>query len=221
MNIGFYGHSNCAYRSPDSFLDLVANNFNANIVNQGCMQGSEERILFELKKTKDLDVAVIFHSPSKYLFIPKSDRDISVNSFDRSRADYLMERYQVEDPHVENFNPKFKELFKNNENLLEVISIYRDYFYHPDLVLNRFYGALAQIDQYLSSKKIFSIHVIDKNNNIPNWFTFNSGIVDHSTMEIIEQYPGKNPFFVNCVNRLGNILVAKNLINIIKQNYHG
>ena len=50
MNIGFYGHSNCAYSSPDSFLDIVANRLGANLVSKGVKQGSQERILFDLKK---------------------------------------------------------------------------------------------------------------------------------------------------------------------------
>lgn len=216
MNIGFYGHSNCAYRGEESFLDIVAKNFNGKIVNTGVKQGSEERILFEIKKTKNIDLAIIFHSPPKYLFIPDSDRDIDTTGFTNKRAEELFKNDKLDTQFVEKFNPLFKNKFENNEILFSSIDTYKKYFYHPDLSTNRFYGALIQIDQYVTAKKINAVHIIDKSAiPIPAWFKFSSGIVDYSIAEIIRNNPSKNKFFYNCTSKEGNILVARELVNII------
>jgi len=215
MNIGFYGHSNCAYRSPDSFLDLVATHYNGKIVNKGCKQGSEERILFELKKTKHLDVAVIFHCHHNALFIPDSDRDVHAIDVTYDRANNLFHTTHLDTEFEKENSPKFINLFKNDDNLLNVIDIYKNYLYHQDLELNRYYGALMQIDQYLTYKKNKAIHVIDKRCAIPLWFKFN-GYVDESIMQISEQEVAKNPFFANCISKHGNKLIADKIIEIIE-----
>ena len=215
MNIGFYGHSNCAYRSPDSFLDLVASNFRGDIVNIGCKQGSEERILFELKKTRNLDIAIIFHSQLGSLFIPNSDRDVNVNSLTFERAEDLFLNDHLDVSFTENNSPKFKQLFEDNENLFSSFDTYRKYFYHQDLTLNRYYGALIQIDQFLSYKNIKAIHVLDKKCPIPVWFKFTSGYVDYSIMEIADKCKAQKPFFVNCISKEGNKMIADKLISIV------
>lgn len=216
MNIGFYGHSNCAYRGNESFLDIVAKTFNANIVNTGVKQGSEERILFELKKTKNIDLAIIFHSPPKYLFIPETDRDIDTTGFKTKRAEEIFKNDHLDVRFVENHNQLFKNKFKNNETLFSAIDIYKKYFYHPDLSINRFYGALIQIDQYLTEKNIESIHVVDKDAiPIPAWFKFSSGIVDYSVAEIARKNPAKMDFFYNCMTKEANTIIAEKLVNMI------
>lgn len=213
MNIGFYGHSSCAYRSEHSFLDIVANNYNGKVVNKGSKQGSEERILFELKKTKHLDVAVIFHCHHNALFIPESDRDVHAIDVTYDRAQNLFQTH-LDSEFGDEHNPKFKSLFETDDNLSNMVETYKKYLYHPDLELNRYYGALIQIDQYLSFKNIKAIHVLDKRCVVPNWYKFN-GYVDESIMQICEQEVAKNPFFVNCVSQYGNRLIADKLIEII------
>lgn len=213
MNIGFYGHSNCAYRSEHSFLDLVAQHYNGKVVNQGCKQGSEERILFELKKTKHLDVAVIFHSHHNALFIPDSDRDVHAIDVTYDRATNMFQSH-LDNEFSNKHNPKFRNLFQTDGNLFDAIDAYKKYFYHKDLELNRYYGALIQIDQYLSFRNIKAIHVVHDSCAIPSWFEFN-GYVDETIMQICEQEVAKNPFFVNCVSQYGNRLIADKLIEII------
>jgi hypothetical protein len=216
MNIGFYGHSNCAYRGNGSFIDIIAERFKAKIVNTGVKQGSEERILFELKKTKSIDLAIIFHSPPRYLFIPETDRDIDTNSFKFKRAEEIFKDDHLDVDFTEKHSQLFKNKFENNENLFAAVDVYRKYFHHPDLSMNRFYGALIQIDQYISEKSISTIHVVDKNAiPIPSWFSFKHGIVDYSVAEIIKQNPAKNNFFYNCITEEANALIAEKLINII------
>jgi len=215
MKIGFYGHSNCAYRSKDSFIDLIADHFSAEVVNVGVKQGSEERVLFELKKTKNIDVAVIFHCPASCLFLPECDRDIDIKSFDFSKVKNLFENFHLDSEFVETYQPKFKEVFKTDFNFFECIETYKKYLHHPDLMMNRYYGALSQIDQYIKFKNIFVIHVIDKKLPIPDWFSFSNGIVNTEIMEIVNKFPAKNPFYVNAISKEANLLVSNLLINII------
>ena len=66
LRIGFYGHSTCAYRGATSFLDLVAEQLSARVVNTGVRMGSEERALLDLKRTRP-DVAIVFHSQSRLI----------------------------------------------------------------------------------------------------------------------------------------------------------
>lgn len=213
MNVGFYGHSNCAYRSIDSLIDIFADKVNANVVNTGVRQGSEERILFELKKTKDLDLAIIFHSEPHFIFIPNSDRDLTMKQLTSDKAEYLFNEFG--NYYHQLHHKKFTELFKTSEELKLATHYLKTYFYHPDLLLNRFYGSLMQIDQYLLAKNIQAIHVIPKN-SIPPWFEFKSGIVDHSIVEMFDLYRTKpNESFANVMTKEGNNAVADKLFNLI------
>jgi hypothetical protein len=213
MNIGFYGHSNCAYRSADSFLDIVAKKLNSNIVNIGARQGSEERILFELKKTKNLDLAVIFHSEPHFIFIPNADRDLSMKQINSDKFKYIFSDFS--NAYHREHHKKFVDLFKTAEELESAIHYLKNYFYHPDLQMNRFYGSLIQVDQYLLAKNIPAIHVISSN-TIPTWFKFSSGIIDETIMELISHYQLKpNEAFVNVMTKDGNIAVAEKLIELI------
>jgi hypothetical protein len=215
-NIGFYGHSNCAYRSDDSLIDILANNIGSTIVNTGVRQGSEERILFELKKTKDLDLAIIFHSEAQFIFVPNADRDISIKQITNSKSNYIFADHL--NTYHQIHHKKFVELFKNPEELEAAVHYLKTYFYHPDLQLNRFYGSLIQIDQYLTTKRIPAIHVVSPN-TIPNWFKFTSGIVDTEIIQLVKSHALiAGEWFVNIINKEGNRAIAKRLQEIIEDN---
>lgn len=221
--VGFYGHSNCAYRSPDSFIDILSNQFNAEIVNIGTRQGSEERVLFELKKTKNLDLAVIFHCPHNLLFIPGSDRDFALGKQITKKAEYMWRKQQSESLNASwNFHKehhtKFIEKFETPDKFIQVMSDYRIYLEHPDLVMNRFYGALIQIDQYLSSKNINAIHIVIPEVAMPTWFKFQSGVVENTVADLLEEHASSDQWFVNCITQQGNILVAERLKEVITTN---
>jgi hypothetical protein len=83
MNIGIYGNSICEWnRVQDfSFIKKLEDFYSANIIHTGTTMCSEERILFDLKKTKNLDLAIIFHAKAKWIYIPSWHRDIE--SLDR------------------------------------------------------------------------------------------------------------------------------------------
>lgn len=216
MNIGFYGHSNCAYSSPDSFLDIVAGRLSANLVSKGVRQGSQERILFNLKKTRNLDVAIIFHSEPGYTFLPNCDRDIDLTNISKRRMETVFRQEEWNGSFLANYNPSFKEHFKSLEAVVNTATVYRDHLYHPDAVLNRFYGALLQIDRYLVDRSIPCVHVLSYSNAIPDWFKFSSGIVDYTVMDLCQKYKTeRDQFFVNTVTREGNLAVANRLITLI------
>ena len=211
--VGFYGHSNCAYRGGNSHVDLFAKHFGLDVVNLGVKQGSEERILYELKKTKELDLAVIFHCEPQYLFLPGCDRDIGLNHLKEHRANYLFENW--DNDHSLEHNKRFIEKFKTPENFIMAIQAYKDYFYSIDLQINRFSGALVQIDGYLTAKNIPSIHVIGK--SFPNWFKFTSGAVDKDIQLIIKNNSVTHGTFnVNCISDTGNQLIFERLTELVE-----
>jgi hypothetical protein len=217
MNIGFYGHSNCAYTSPDSFLNLVADQLGATIVNKGVRQGSQERILFDLKKTKNLDVAVIFHSEPGYTFLPNCDRDVDMTNISRRRMEHLMMQEEWDGQFMETYSPIFKKHFKELANFINTVTVYKEYLYHPDAVQNRFYGSLLQIDKYLIDKQIPCVHVLNYKNAIPEWFKFNSGVVDYVIMDLCKTHKiyKESGFFVNLITKQGNQIVAEKLNTLI------
>lgn len=99
MNIGIYGHSLCSwYRQQDfNFISKLKSHYNATIQHHAVAQGSEERILFKLKKTKDLDLAIIFHARPESIFVPSWDRDCC--SMDRENL-----KHKIKDLTLDDFN---------------------------------------------------------------------------------------------------------------------
>jgi hypothetical protein len=222
MKIGFYGHSNCAYLSDDSFLNILAKSLDASIVNTGTRQGSEERILYELKKTKNLDLAIIFHSSPSYLFLPGCDRDFDLKSIE-AHASHIWQTAEIQQMttswewHAEQ-HAKFVAKFKDVTTFTHVITNYKEYLHDPDLNMNRFYGALAQIDQYVTYKKIKTIHIV-KPGYLPVWFNFTSGIVDTNVTQIIHTHTlsKKDVWCANGISLAGNLLVAEHLKQLCGQ----
>ena len=205
MNIGFFGHSTVGddtNGAGGTFIFDVAKHFNAQIVNVGVGQGSEERILFELKKCKRLDVAVIFHSRPQAMFIPHCRMDFNIAEVPDRKAEIIWAQELilniVPTPKnefemlMENWNDSlqykknFSSLFKNPEEFINCIKNFKQYLYHPDLQQNRFEGALTLIDQYCLARVPKVIHSIDPI-RIPAWWTgFKSGVLG-TELNVIEQ----------------------------------
>jgi len=224
LNIGFYGHSTSCWAGSEnniSFIDQIKEKFNANIVNIGVPQGSEERILFDLKKTKELDIAIIFHSNPKFIFLPGCLRDISISNVPGRKAQYLWSENHSQpisqDKHEQEFFSygQIKEVFKTTEEYVNAMTCYKEYFYHPDLITNRYYAAMSSIDNYLMNKKIKSYHIIQPNYlQAHPWATIKSGYVDNETA-FIPSTPG----FPNNLSIENNIKVASILSNWISKEY--
>lgn len=223
MNIGFYGHSSACWANfpiydEVSFIDNVVKHYNATLVNQGVPQGSQERILFELKKTKKLDVAVIFHSSPRFIFVPKCSRDVDITDVGDRKAFYLW-RDKGQDEHElvsvkeDYFNyGGIKETFEDAERFVNTFGLYHEYLYHPDLQMNRFYGALAQVDQYITHHKIPTIHVCN-NKHIPAWFKFSNGIIATDVDDSCKAH--YKPGYPNNISLEGQKVITDQLISHI------
>jgi hypothetical protein len=139
MNIGFYGHSSCAHRGDTSFLDIIANKLNSNIVNVGKRMGSEERSLLDLKQTNP-NIAIVFHSQSRLIFAPNRKFDFDASS------DWGLEEHEK-----------------------QIRQFYNRDLRHAELERIRLYGAAMQIEQFCKDKNIFLINCVDKKHPFPDW----------------------------------------------------
>jgi len=211
MNIGFYGHSACVQYPENTvthFIDLIERHFSGSkIIKHGYVQCSEERILYNLKKTDKLDLCIIFHSYPGYYFIPALKRD----------AYYTTKREELEIK----FNKYFFEKTNiNREEFINAVEIYNKFFYNKENAFNRYYGALIQIDQYLLAKNIPTVHCITNHPHIcyPSWFEFKSGVISSEPNHIKHTYEEPNHLKSgNNVTEEGNKLIYEMLLPLIDQ----
>lgn len=231
MNVRFFGHSMTKHKekdtNPETFTDIVPTHYDCvdtNDTYHALGRCSEERILFFLKKVKPMDVAVIFHSWPTFTFVPGFVRDVAKSKFENDEIDFL---YKTKEGYFWRYNDFGKSLPTNSDESIafpvreaaKILQQHRKYFYHPDLQMNRFLGALIQIDQYCTAKKLPVIHFT--NYAFPKWFKFTSGIIDTDTVEM--SFP-HSPYYVgyekseNAINAEGNILIAEKIIDYI-ENY--
>ncbi len=209
--VGFYGHSDVAYRHPNSHIDLFESRTKLKVKNIGARQASEERILYELKKNT-ADIAIVFHSEPQYLFLPGSDRDVGLNKVNEHRAEYLFKHWNS-DAYIK-FHSKFLDKFKNPETFMQVLKIHKEFLHDQDLQMNRFTGAIMQIDHFCLTKQIPVIHVLYR--YIPNWIKISSGVVDHEIARLVEQHrPQDNTPMPNRLTPMGNQLVCDRLIQLM------
>ena len=239
LKIGFFGHS-IVVRDPSNsqevehFIDKVIKKTGWTLINEGVILGSEERILYEIKQHGDnLDVAVIFHSNPLYYFSPK----FPTRDFRYIGAEEVSDRYKK---NVRGFDPEtqidqgidqelgneihesfFKGLNTDRQDFINGLKYYNKYFYDHNLQLNRYYGALSLIDQYLLYKKIPVVHSLPDNKNlIPNWFSFKSGIVDNDMQlfQTSKKYKeDDHRKSSNRVNQLGNAMLCNYTLTLIDQ----
>lgn len=219
MNIRFFGHSQTKYRtkedhfSIDTFVNIIQDKYkcyDANNSYYGIGACSEERILFYLKKQKNIDMAIIFHAIPTYVFAPGFVQDISKGKISKDEMSYWKETNKVlaEDLTLDEAN----DIVNNNKK----------WFYHQDLQMNRFVGAMMQIDQYCTAKQIPVIHFV--HNRIPKWIKFTSGIVDDEIYKMdithnhLTQYHIGYQNSANSLNEEGNKIIAEKIIEYI-ENY--
>lgn len=226
MRIGIYGNSIAQWfrKQPQSFISKLQDHYSATIVNTGCAAGSEERILFELKKTKDLNLAIIFHADPMHVFVPSLNRDVS--SIDKNE---LLKKVTSPDnktwyeEDILTFNTWLEEssiqyTLADYAELINALVLNKKYLYHPDLQRNRYYGALIQIDQYLTHTQIPVIHCLEKH-GIPTWFKFTSGLVNTDLYKVYND-PAYSVKFAESDNRIdsnGNEVMFNKLVAMIDQ----
>lgn len=273
MNIVVFGHSIGLDDGvqEDHWTRYLEKRLSTNVVNKCVAQCSEERILFNLKKTKNIDLAIIIHTPPWAIFVPTWDRDIQnvdKDSFN-SKVDILkfldsagitgteeideavdwysvvsngmiqelFKRYGIEfeeiTPGIQEFldngnttiiKQEFLELVEKSKgdveyynSLFDALTLFRKHLYHPDLAMNRYYGALIQIDQYITAMNIPCIHLLDNPAWYPKWFKFTSGIVD---TELQKTKRETGPYYVgynkscNALNKEGNELIYNKIVEL-------
>lgn len=285
MNIGFYGHSMAQWerQQPFSYITKIKDHFDATIINCAAPMGSEERILFNLKKTKNLDLAIVFHSSPDFIFVPSEKRDFcsvdrdtliekvpsgrvkewfklngyenvpddlcefwekipnmpcfellktfsvapqfwekDVSTFDGEKRRAFIEWCAGNQDVVKNLM-KEKEEFKNEIEyflgLFDALNLNKKYLYHHDLQMNRYYGALIQIDQYLSFKNIPVVHCLGKPWWYPNWFRFTSGVTDSEIYKLQHEVTGHYATVKesdNNMNEEGNRIAFELIMPLIK-----
>ena len=235
MNIHIFGHSVCrrSKKKPvneetfvsqgnPTFVDMFFEKYNLKeeFYHQADCS-SEERILYFLKKCPEkIDVAIIFHSLPYYIFCPGLHRDLSSGTEDSFWETGLIDRFQFNQNVLKDiYTPKLETLDK--EKYRKSFESYIDYFYTNDLAVNRYNGALMQIDSYLTAKKIPAIHCMLKHKvAMPSWFKFSSGIVDHelaSMQTSNEKFPYVPPISDNHISVAGNQYIFDKLESYIQQ----
>jgi hypothetical protein len=226
MHIDFFGHSIAGRKhvgKSDTFADIILNKYQATNQNVGVAECSEERILYELKKSQQkIDVAVIFHSNPAFYYVPTLTRDY-----------HKMPDHHIDDAVSYNCPVFIPEIAEDRmvdrtktygtvdkDDFIIAIRHYQKYYHNTELARNRYYGALIQIDQYLAFKKIPAIHCISKKEWIPNWFKFSNGIIDY---EIAPMQFRDSPYAChytqsdNAITHEGNLIIADKLSGYIDQ----
>lgn len=273
MNIAILGHSIGLDdgKQKSHWIRYIQKHFNAHIVNKCVAQCSEERILFDLKKTKNIDLAIIIHAPPYAIFVPSWERDIqnvdkdsfnskvdilkflhslnitdeeviseSVEWFSKVPNGMIPELFKEYGVEFEEMTPGIEDFIENNETdkikkefielvdkmkgdvkyynkLFEALVLQRKYLYHPDLAMNRYYGALIQVDQYITAMDIPCIHVLDNSAWYPKWFKFTSGVVEKTIHKIKQE---TSNYYVgygnscNAINEEGNKLIYEKLVDM-------
>ena len=228
MNIGIYGNSTAIWDGHQefSFVNKLKDYFSAKIIHTGTAMCSEERILFDLKKTKALDIAIIFHAKPSYVFCPGIDRDI--DTLDKKTIVKKLLNGYIELPNkdsnsntVESSDQEALDLwFKDHNNSEELITgflAYKKIFFHPDLQQSRYYGALVQLDSYLMLKNIPVVHCIHRPEFYPKWFEFQSGVIERKLHSLRKETRLSSDYqsSVNGINEEGNKIIFNTLVPLI------
>jgi hypothetical protein len=209
MHIEFFGSSITAsgkdHNRFETFKDLILNDYKAVSFNIDHALCSEERILYNLKKTGEIDIALIFHSSPKEVYWPNFSRDFT---------------YMDEERRLNQVNYKSLYSYLQPESLgkaksLHLLDMFYDYFYNKDVTTNRYYGALTQINDYVFTKKIPTIHFVSNLKHIPSWFEFKSGIVDKKIIfnwdkdssSLSKDYHCSYSKSANAITQEGNIIM--------------
>lgn len=228
MRINFYGNSLCGRNYDnkfDTWVDRIITKFNSECPEYvGTAQCSEERILFNIKKSQPFDIAIIMHGDPGFIFCPTFHRDLHKHS-DRDFIDFNKSyNYYPGSLKDEKQTDESKLIQLTPEETKQAVETYQKYFFTPETNRNRFYGALIQIEQYLKFKNIPVIHCPQHQHDIPKWFTFTSGPVLY---DIAGMQHDNSPYYCgynkssNAVNEEGNEIIFNKIaeqINLLIKN---
>ena len=197
------------------FVDLILDHYDAESLNAMIPQIAEERILYNLKKTSNVDIAIIFHSTPKFVYFPNFSRDyIHLGETERSYFPTLT--------FVKDYRENLKDKVSAFEAKVEVIEHQNSYMsdmmditYNSEVNKNRYEGALTLINDYVHAKKIPTIHILPNNHSIPHWFKFKSGIVDSHIWVIDKDHKSSFSKTVNAIDKEGNIKIYNLLVKYI------
>lgn len=238
MKIGVFGNSvgvtEQTQSATKSFVTKLLEYYNAELVNNAVLLGSTERVAYELKKCKKLDLVLIFYSLPGFYFVPKfKQRDFKsiepsqLKERMDSHRTYQFDKENIENGSIQNFlesemkdfveeqnHPSYNQRGVDPNQLTEALITYNNWFYDYDLQCNRHHASLLLIDTYLSAMKIPVIHCLHtKKDSIPSWFKFNSGIVDEEIQHFqINEYREED--WISSPNRInaeGNEIVFEKL----------
>jgi len=206
---------------PATFSDMLIQKYQSkmNVRAHSFRQCSEERILqiVRIIKSPD-DIVIIFHGHQSFVYFPSLNRDIGciddleyLKSLDVVCFYNYCKPGKPFDPNDKNSRPisgpEFVELYKTVMN----------YSVSLDVLQKRFNGALIQIDQLLTLRKIPVIHCIMPN-TLPFWLNFSSGIVDKelSKFDSSRHYVGYQRA-LNGINQEGNEIIFNTLCNYLDE----
>lgn len=234
MHIHLFGHSICRSKKIDgkpteTFVDLLEKQYHTSADNTftvhqaDCM--SVERTLYFLKKSKPIDLAIIFYALGDSIFIPCHQHDAPISKVNmnnvtestpyRYGGEIAYHRHVIEDrskPDVE---------YISGDELDLAVKLYFKYLHTRDLNRNRFYGALYQIDQYLTKKNIPAVHCLEETFKYKNhpWFKFTSGVVNEDLSKLQNNGPYKTGHnqSANRINSEGNTYIANKLSEYVEQ----
>ena len=210
LKIGFYGHSICSSHAIGTYIHDITSHFNATLVNIGTGRGSEERTLFELKKTTP-DVAIIFHSHPRLIFMPNLWRDLDINDVNDHVLNLITNKYKGTSGSVPYTQQEQEQLAL--DTIPNAFELYKKHFYNPEVAINRFGGTLLMIDSYCLSKVKTVIHIPGV--KLPEWFEFKSGVVLHQLSKFVTQ--DKDPTQPNGLSKQNNIIMRDTLIAEIEK----
>ena len=176
-----------------------------------------------------MDAAVIFHTDPDYYFAPFSPkRDfqcIKKADLEFKIKEGKLRGISVEDATFKEIGEQANPFFFSGTHVnipeaVSALSAFNEFFYDRDLQLNRHYGALMQIDQYLLHKHIPVVHCLHPRKNfIPDWFEFKSGVVETEFQKFQNNQYREDDFRIsaNNINSVGNAIIFKKLLPLIEQ----
>jgi len=180
-------------------------------------QCSEERILQIVKTIKSPNnKVIIFHSHPAFVYFPSLSRDLGcIDNLEYLQSLDIVCYYNYCKP-GKPFDPNDKLARPiSGPEFVQIYKTVMNYAVSNDNLQKRFIGALLQIDQLLTVRKIPVIHC-PMAKALPVWFNFSSGIVDNE-LSIIDSSKHNVGYqrSLNAIDNEGNAIIFNKLSHYI------